>query len=150
MRIDIFIDKSIIDILVGTLLLTDDDDEEGVTTYKDRSLAIFRKNYNGDGADVKYRLVIKCATMFQLTIGHLADALSFNQVAKTLLRTKQILKVGTLGNPSRALISEYARFIAAWNYNNIKNLLSKVWSFSIAFDGASHQSAKYIDLRVRF
>lgn len=150
--LEVFIDKPIVDILIGTLLLTDDgdDDDDGGTSFKDRSLAIFRKEYDGEDSDTKYRVVIKSVTQFRLTIRHLADALTFSQVAKTLIATKEVTSLGTLGYPNRGLISEYARCISAWNFNMIKNVLSRVWSFSIAFDNADHQSESYVDLRVRF
>ena len=55
-----------IEILIATLLLTDeaDDDDDGGTSFKYRSLAMFRKQYDGEDTTVKYRIVISCVTQF--------------------------------------------------------------------------------------
>lgn len=48
------------------------------------------------------------------------------------------------------VVGDHVRLVAALNYNTLANILQHAALFSIAFDGASHMSCDYIDVRLRF
>lgn len=140
----LYIRKSIVDVLIGEMLLTDaSEDEQG---YRFKSLAWFVGDWDDEDdyvpvefkCETHYRVTIKQALQYSLVVKYVAAALSFRQVVEVLLATKQETGLGKIGAPNEGAVSKYVRIICALNFEMIASLLGKVWAFSLAFDMADH------------
>ena len=141
------IEAVIVDVLVGELLLSDDND-----TFKEHALNFLRKSPFADAnGDECYRVVVKEATQFTMAVRMVAQGCSFAQVSACILIAKEATKMALVGSPTADTVSKFARIIAVRNWSVLRELLMRhVWAFSLALDGAEHQSQSYLDLRIRF
>lgn len=153
-----FVDKPIVDVLLGEVLLNvandnEEGDEEAPVGFRDRSLAFFKKEFvpRPETEEVnQYKVVIKATTQFVMTVGFVAIGLSFRQAARAIQISKDATRAGQIGAISEKKVGQYVRFIAALNYVAMAKCLAETWAFTIALDSATHMSKAYVDVRLRF
>ena len=51
---------------------------------------------------------------------------------------------------NRRKVSSFLRVMCASNLQMLRDILAGCWAFSLALDGATHQSTSYLDIRVCF
>jgi len=149
------INKPIVDVIIGEMLLIDEivETNDGATTtnFRSRSLDYFKKPVETMGIDSTfYGVTVKLPTQFEVSYKYVAEGLSFRQTASTMLIAKESLGNTVLGSVNERTVSQHIRLVAALNYYRLSQIMQRSWLFSLAFDGASHMSSDYVDLRVRF
>jgi hypothetical protein len=62
---------------------------------------------------------------------------------------KEEVNIGYLGSLSVKKIIGYVRVVVAVSLQRIKDLLTRTWCYSVAFDGSTYQHTSYLDIRMR-
>lgn len=157
--IQLLVDKDIVDVIIGDMLFQDDDNNEEIT--KERALSIFEDvldpsegNRDGcdDAADVsttRYRIHLKNPAQFYLICDYLSVGASFRMASRILAMTKENTGLASLGSVSEGKAASFARFVCALNLQSLKDLLVRVWTFSVAMDMSTHMATSYLDIRIR-
>ena len=119
-------DKGIVDVIIGEMLLQDDDANEEIT--KERTLSIFEdvidasEATDGDAADVstaRYRIRLKNPAQFYLIADYLSVGASFRVASRILTMTKEHTGLASLGFASEAKVAAYARIVCALNLQSL-------------------------------
>jgi hypothetical protein len=142
-----FIDKPIVDKLLGEILLhVAEDDEDGLLCFRDRSLDFFTKPFDpkpNTEQGSQYKVVIKATTQFVMTVAFVAIGLSFRQATRAMQISKEATGSAHIGCINEKKVGQYVRLIAALNYVAMAKCLAETWAFTIALNSASHQSKVY-------
>ena len=152
---NIYVHKSIIDVLFYDVLLTDILENP---ISKEKALALFKRDdfednpkYPEDNQEEHFYMVkIKNPSTFSLAISYVANGLSFKQVQSCILATKECFSIAKISGFSRGQISQMVGIVAASNLESLRVIISTRWAFSIAFDPATHKAIGYLDVRIRF
>ena len=86
---------------------------------------------------------------FRLVVKYISLGSSFRLAAKIFQVTKEEVNIGYLGNLSVLKIIAYICTLLAISLQDIKDLLSRTWCYSVAFDGSTYQHTSYLDIRIR-
>ena len=129
---------------IADMFFDADDDEEFIS--KERALSIFKKSPNYDQI---YTVKISNMRQFRLCIQYIAISCTFRQATKIFLVTKEETNLGYLGAINKKKVTSYVRVMVAISLQNIKDQLERSWCYSVAFDGSTHQSTSYFDIRLR-
>ena len=144
-----FIDKPIVDIIVGEMLF--DPDEE--TSTLDRALSVFQDTLdpaeNGNGVTSRYCISIKNRVQFGLVVDYLSVGSSFRMASRIVTMTKERTGLASIGSCSEGVVAKYARFVCALTMQQLRDILAKSWTFSVAMDMSTHMSTSYLDIRIR-
>ena len=145
------IDKDIVDVIIGEMMFHPED-MDGVS--RARLLTSFvptlDSSEEADAGDIsRYAITVNNPKQLLLIAQYLATGLSFRQVSRVIVDTKEVLGIGSIASCSEGTVSSYARFICAMNLQRIAELLRKCWAFSIALDMATHMGTAYCDTRIR-
>jgi hypothetical protein len=134
-------DPDIIEKLIGGMIFDVNDEEEYIGTEK--ALSVFKKS------DDMYTVTMKNFRQFKLAIKYIALGCSFRQAARIFQVTKEETNLGYLGHLTQRKLIDYVRILVAISLQNIKDVLSKMWCYSVAFDGSTYQHTSYLDIRMR-
>ncbi|BBN17363.1 hypothetical protein MPTK1_7g13940 [Marchantia polymorpha subsp. ruderalis] len=116
--IQLFVDKGIVDVIIGDMLFQDGDSNENIT--KERALSIFEDvlepsegNCDGcdDAADVstaRYRIHLKNPAQFYLISDYLSIGASFRMASRILTMTKESTGLASLGSVSEGKVAAFA------------------------------------------
>lgn len=144
-----FVDKPIVDIIVGEMLF--DPDEE--TSTLSRALSVFEDTLdsteNGNVVTSRYCISIKNRVQFGLVVDYLSVGSSFRMASRIVTMTKERTGLASIGSCSEGAVAKYARFVCALNLQQLKEILAKSWTFSVAMDMSTHMSTSYLDIRIR-
>ncbi|KAH9269622.1 hypothetical protein BASA83_008277 [Batrachochytrium salamandrivorans] len=75
---------------------------------------------------------------------------SFRLTSRLAQSTKELTGMACYSGCNRRKVSSFLRVMCASNLQMLSDLLTDSWAFSLALDGAIHQSTSYFDIRVRF
>ncbi|CAI5710255.1 unnamed protein product [Hyaloperonospora brassicae] len=150
----LYINKAIVDFIIGNLLLDQDDDDGLPNMCRERALRIFEDIYPNTIKDpglatTKYRIDISNPKQFNLVAGFLSTGFSFCQAEALITMTKEVTGVAEIGTAKDERVAQYARFILALNLQHIHDILDNSWAFSTALDMSTHMSTSYLDIRIR-
>mmetsp|Transcript_11331 Transcript_11331/g.22934 ORF Transcript_11331/g.22934 Transcript_11331/m.22934 type:complete len:395 (+) Transcript_11331:531-1715(+) len=143
-KVCLYFDINIIEDLVGGMLFDLNDEEDCIS--KEKALSMFELS---DDLNSRYTTTITNTKRFELVVAYISVGSSFRQVACLFQVTKDNLKLGYLGSIHQADVISYARILVAFSLQGIKDLLSRTWCYSVAFDGSTHQHTSYLDIRAR-
>jgi hypothetical protein len=144
------VNKSIVETIIGTMLIDPDDDDENINN-RETALQDFQLQEDDDDGNVeRYLISFDNALQFRLILSYIAAGLSFRQCVNVCQGTKEATALGQIGNVSMAKVIRSTRYICAMSYQMISDILHKVWAFSIAFDGGNKSNTSYFDVRIRF
>lgn len=173
------INADIVEHLIGDLLYSPDSDgerddgdgDESATSGGDDELLAFNHNRRSNAVrskeialslfqrqDVAEDEERKCYTatvvrgkvkLFVLIVRYISCGASFRLVSSIIRQTYEVLATPCLRTCTAAVVSKYVRLVCAVNLQRITELLKQSWTFSIAMDGATHQSSSYLDVRIR-
>lgn len=158
--LNFFIDRDIVDVIIGDMLFNPDD-EEAVPT-RERALQVFKlvSITEPEAADeegeqdvtnmARYKVEIKSSRLFHLLVGFVACGSSFRMAARLVNITKTVSHMSCFGGCNQARAASLIRVICAASLQKIAKLLRRQWAFSIALDVGSKQGSSYLDFRVRF
>ena len=138
--VKIFISKDIIE-LIFKHYLSEEEYEQDITNLK-KYLPCKIEN------DILY-IHITNKLQFQLIINHISIGSSFRNTVRALTFTKELTGMVSIGCTHSDMVRKYTRSVCLINLERIKEILSKVWCFSIALDMATCQNSSYLDLRIR-
>ena len=163
-----WIDKSIVEGIIGDLLFDPDDDD---TLTKKRFLSVFKlqeqeetapedaedddqhvdgTNPTGGTAGTDhYVATVSSMVQFYSCIKMIANGLSFRQTSRVMQDMKDTLGLSALGCILPQKVSSFVRIICAANLQTISAMLKQSWAFSIAIDGGNKSDTSYLDVRVR-
>ena len=68
--------------------------------------------------------------------------------SRILAMTKENTGLTSLGSVFEGKVAAFARFVFALNLQSLKNLLARVWTFSVAMDMSTHLATSYLDIRI--
>ena len=146
-------DRNVIEILIGTLFIDDDDESDILQSSK-----IFKlSNEFGEALDSTessndsfYTAEISNKYQYDHVMAIIGCGLSFRQTDSVIQACKEISMDSKLGFINRTKISQMVRLQCAISLQVIKRALEKVWSFSIALDAGNKSNTSYLDIRIRF
>lgn len=147
------VDKDIVDVIIGDMLFQEDDSNEEIT--KERALRIFEdvldpsEDEAADVATAGYRIHLRNPSQFYLIADYLSVGVSFRMASRILAMTKDGTGLASLGSVSEGKATSYARYVCALNLQSLKDLLARVWTFSLAMDMSTHMATSYLDIRIR-
>ena len=153
--VQLFVDKGIVDVIIGKMLFQEDDANEEIT--KERALSIFggvldaSEANDADAADVdteRYRIRLKNPAQFYLIADYLSVGASFRMASRILAMTKESTGLASLGSVSEGKVTAYARFVCALNLQSLSDMVARVWAFSVAMDISTHMATSYLDIRI--
>ena len=108
-------------------------------------------DFEVSGQQNKFYVKLKNENQFTFVRELVAISCSFRQVSRIIETAKKTTgQVGKLGCASPGDIGGMVRKLVAINLQQLSVLLKKSWAFSIAMDGATHQSMSYFDIRATF
>jgi hypothetical protein len=149
-----FVNKHIVDVIIGEMLFHPDDSNEAVT--KERALAIFEDVLqpveNADNSDLqqdRYRIVVKNRAPFDLVVDYVSVGASFRMASRIVQMTKDRTGLASIGCVSEGKVTSYIRIACALNLQKLSELLASIWTFSLAMDMSTHLSTSYLDIRIR-
>ena len=149
-----FVNKDIVDVIVGEMLFHPDDANDETT--KERALSIFEDvvgpEENAQDSDLqtdRYRIPIKNPIQFRIIVGYVGGGASFRMASRFLQLTKDLTGLASLGSASEGKVTSLIRFVCAINLQKITEMLDSSWTFSIAMDMSTHISTSYLDIRIR-
>ena len=120
----------------------DDDDE---CSNKERALSIFKRSED----TAMYTVKIANMKQFRLAVKYILLGSSFRMASRIFQVTKEEVNIGYLGSLSVKKIIGYVRVVVAVSLQRIKDLLTRTWCYSVAFDGSTYQHKSYLDIRIR-
>ena len=97
-----------------------------------------------------YHIVIRNPIQFGLIVDYLSVGLSFREVAKVILMTKEETGMTSIGSVSEGKVTAIAWVVCYHSLELISNLLMKCWTFSLAMDMSTHMSTSYLDIQIWF
>lgn len=151
-----YINASIVENVIGDLLFHPDD-IEGIT--RARALTLFKLVEHAEPNGVpaggslsrnEYVAEIKTSRRFNLLVKLIGCGASFRMAARMMKCVREESGIAMFGGCSDVVASSYIRVVCAASLQILSDSLSKIWAFSIAFDGSTHQGMSYLDVRVRF
>ena len=154
--VQLFVDKGIVDVIIGEMLFQEDDANEKIT--KELALSIFgdvldaSEANDADAADVdtaRYLIRLKNPDQFCLIADYLSVVALFRMASQILAMTKESTGLASLGSVSEGKVTAYARFVCALNLEFLKGMLARVWAFSVAMDMSTHMATSYLNIRIR-
>ena len=154
--VQLFVDKGIVNVIIGEMLFQEDDANEEIT--KECDLIIFgdvldaSEANDADAADVdtaRYCIRLKNPAQFYLIADYLSVGVSFRMVSRILAMTKESTGLASLGSVSEGNVTAYARFVCALNFQSLRDMLARVWEFSVAMDMSTHKATSYLGIRIR-
>ena len=105
------IDKAIVDIIIGEMLLLEDHDDDAPITFNTRSLAYFQKLFAGmQEPSPVYGVLVKRPTQFNMTFKYVSQGLSFRQTVNTMIIAKELLGNTVIRSMNEGIVSQYVRF----------------------------------------
>lgn len=140
-----FVDREIVDVIVGEMLFQPEDNNNDITL--ERALSIFEQV---DGVPQSYRIHVRNPIQFHLVVDYVSVGASFRMASYILRMTKERTGLASIGCCSEGKVSSYIRMVCAINLQLMKDLLDRVWTFSIALDMSTHMATSYLDIRLRF
>ena len=69
--------------------------------------------------------------------------------SQILAMTKQSTGLASLGSVSEGKVTAYAQFVCALNHQLLRDMLARVWEFSVAMDMSTHKATSYLNIRIR-
>jgi hypothetical protein len=78
-----------------------------------------------------------------------AIGVSFNQASRLYTSVKEETGLGVLGCASDKDVSMHCCIVCAVNLQMLKDLMEKMWAFSIGLDGWNNAGTAYLDVRIR-
>ena len=54
--------------------------------------------------------------------------------------------MASIGSVSEGKVTTYARFVCALNLQLLRDMLARVWAFSVAMDMSTHMATSYLDI----
>ena len=96
-----------------------------------------------------YTVRITNMKQFRLAVRYILLGLSFRMASRIFEATKEEVNIGYLGNLSVMKIIGYVRVVVAVSLQTIKDLLSRMWCYLVAFDGSTYQHTSYLDIRIQ-
>jgi hypothetical protein len=148
----VLIDKKILDVIIGKMMFHLED-MDGITRARLLESLVSTLDSSEDAADAgdvsRYAITVTNTKQFQLIAQYLAAGLSFRQGSQVIMKTKEVLGIGSIGSCSEGIMSRYARFICAMNLQSIAEVLRQCWASSVALNMATHMATSYCDVRIR-
>jgi hypothetical protein len=88
---------------------------------------------------------------FRLVIKYLATGISFRQVTKILVATREETGLTKLSGLSDTGVANYARIVCGMSLQHLSTILNHntTWAFSLANDISTHYGQSYFDNRIR-
>jgi hypothetical protein len=80
------------------------------------------------------------------TLDYLAVGLSFRQSSCHFATRKEQTGFASMGLLQQGDVAKYAHMCCAFNYQQLKNVLSSLWTFSVVLDMSNHMSTCYFDI----
>ena len=139
------IDKNVVEILIGDMLLDYGEDDDEVANANERSMSLFKEKEDSSG----YFVNVQNWMQYCLCAKYIGISLSFNQVVQTIVAAKEVTNDARLGTLNLSKVIAHARTLLAHSLQIIKDVLEGSWIYSVAFDGATYQQSSYFDVRVR-
>lgn len=150
--------KDVVDILIGDMLF-DANGYDEVASSRERAIASFSDiSAAGEMHDSESYLQTDCygikivnPVQFNLTVECLSVGLTFRQIARIIIATKEQTEIASIGSINETYVCRYARFSCALSLQNISEMLMtpNFRAFSIYFDMSTHQGMTYLDIRLR-
>ncbi len=97
-----------------------------------------------------YEVAIKNGSLFDMVIEFTLLGSTFRLTSRLAQSTKELTGMACYSGCNRHKVSLFLRVMCASNLQMLYDVLSDCWAFSLALDGATHQSTSYLDIRVRF
>ncbi|KAH8944818.1 hypothetical protein BDL97_12G005300 [Sphagnum fallax] len=97
-----------------------------------------------------YEVGIKNGSLFDMVIEFTSLGLTFRLTSRLAQSTKELTGMACYSGCNRRKVSSFLRVMCASNLQMLSDVLFDCWAFSLALDGATHQSTSYLDIRVRF
>ena len=99
---------------------------------------------------VGYQATIKNISLFQMVVEFARLGASFRLTSRLAQSTRQLTGMACYGGSSPRMVASFLRVMCARNLQMLRDILAHCWTFSLAMDGATHQSTSYLDVRIRF
>ncbi len=97
-----------------------------------------------------YEVAIKNGSLFDMVIEFTSLGSTFRLTSRLAQSTKELTGMACYSGCNRRKVSSFLRVMCASNLQMLSDVLSDCWAFSLALDGATHQSTSYLDIRVHF
>jgi hypothetical protein len=151
--LNVLVDKSIVETMIGRLLIDPDSDEDDLNNA-DHALSIFQLQENTDeGENVKskwYLIIVGNSLQVNMIIKYIGAGLSFQQCCNVLLDTKQGTGLAQIGRINMTKVILYTQYMCAMAFQTMQFILILLWYFSIAFDVGNKSNTSYLDVCIQF
>jgi hypothetical protein len=151
-QLRVLINKDIVDVIIGEMMFHPED-MDGITRARLLESFVPTLDSSKDAADagdiIRFAITVTSTKQFQLVAQYLAAGLSFRQVSQVIMKTKEVLCIGSIGSCSERIVSRYVLFISAMNLQCISELMRQCWAFSVALDVATHMATSYCDVCIQ-
>lgn len=154
--IQLSVEKGIVDVIIGELLLQDDNANEETST--EHALGIFKDALdasNADGSDAAHvttarsRSRLRNLARFCLIVDYFCKETSFLTVLRNLKMMEEHTGLASLDSLSVGKAASYAHNVCVFSLQSLQNLLVCVWIFSIAVNISTHTVILHPDLGPR-
>ena len=147
--LNVLVDKSIVETIIGRLLIDLDSDEHDLNNAVN-ALSIFQLQENADeGENVIskwYLISVGNSLQFSMIIKYIGAGLSCRQCCNVLLDTKQVTGPAQIGRINMTKVISYTRYMCAMAFQMMKDILNSLCFFSIAFDVGDKSNISYLDV----
>ena len=151
--LNVLVDKSIIETMIGRLLIDPDSDGDALNNAVN-ALSIFQLQENTDeGENVnskRYLISVGNFLQFSMIIKYIGAGLSFQQYCNVLLDTKQVTGLAQIGRINMTKVILYTQYTCTIAFQMMQDILKSLWCFSIAFDVGNKSNTSYLDVQVQF
>lgn len=155
----VFLDKSIVEVVLDDLLFTSSDDSNGeenvantdtqLSNIGDIFELVEEENPDSNGREL-YKATISNVYQYEHVIRMVGNGLSFRQTANVIQDCRDISNDSKFGCINHQKVSRLVRIFCGTALQSLKRALMCAWSFSIALDGGNKGGTPYLDVRVRF
>lgn len=107
------------------------------------------KAFTFDADDGVFTASVKSILKLNLVIKFISVGVSFRQASQLYHVVKDETGLSVLGCISNVDVANHCHIVCAINLQYLKEIFTKLWAFSIAFDAGNNAGTAYLDLRMR-
>ena len=125
---------------------------DAAVTEKKRTMSVFKLQSaeSNNEVDIYTVTITKTkATVFQIGRRYVACGATFQMETNLIGAAYDVLANLSMWAYGDHLVVSYISVQRAANFQRILDLLQRLWNFSVALDGATHQGTSYLDLRAQ-
>jgi hypothetical protein len=136
LSLNVLADKSIVETIIGRLLIDIDSDEDDLNNAVN-ALSIFQLQENDDeGENInsnQYLISVGNFLQISIIIKYIGAALSFQQCCNVLLETKQVTELAQIGRINMTKVISYTRYMCTMAFQMMQDILNSLWCFFYSF-----------------